>query len=299
MKLINQKSEYWSQKDLYKQIERCARVCYKSEDKITEDSAKKMVDRLIQSKHLAMLEHGTVYLELESSLQEPPNNIYEISHKYENNQYSKVVKNVDDGDIVHRYITTNLRVLVENHWEEDLEYLCMPNYDFHARRVTVHFVTNRQVANELVRHRTMSFAQESTRYCNYMNDKFGSELTFIEPCWMYKDAKQPLLIEAPQLIEAEEEFKNCLEVIEATYCTLISDGWKAQHAATILPNATKSEIVVTGFVEDWKYLLDLRALGTTGAPHPQMKELMIGVYEEFITRGYIKEHSATSDSADL
>lgn len=88
MKLINQKSEYWPQKDLYRQIERCARVCYKSEDKITEDSAKRMVDRLIQSKHLAMLEHGTVYLKREIYVGDDKYKRFETF--FEQNPYSKV-----------------------------------------------------------------------------------------------------------------------------------------------------------------------------------------------------------------
>lgn len=129
MKLINQKSEYWSQKDLYKQIERCARVCYKSENKITEDSAKKMVDRLINSKHLAMLEHGTVYLKREVDMGDSKYNIFETF--FEQNPYSKV-----SYDGAECYVTTNLRVIVENCLYEYMEYQCEPT-KFHDRRYTM------------------------------------------------------------------------------------------------------------------------------------------------------------------
>lgn len=127
---------------------------------------------------------------------------------------------------------------------------------------------------EFVRHRVFSFAQESTRYCNYTKDKFGNEITFIEPCWeMQEDEKELYIV--------------CLENMENAYNALISSGWTPQQARAILPNSLKTELVMTGFVEDWDHFCDLRARGTTGAPHPQAKELAEPLLTEFIKRGIL------------
>lgn len=269
---------------IYKQIERAGRVCYKSEDKITGDSAEAFVQRMIDSQHYAMLEHGTVYLAIPITTGHA--GFSEI--RYMNNKYSVVNKSKglcmkdelnDECDCW--CITTNYRVIVENGWQDDLEdYLCLPT-EFHAKRVTVHLTCNRQVTHELVRHRVMSFAQESTRYCNYTKGKFGGELTFIQPNWL---TEEPVLIEDPVYAEANAHFQWALEAIEHAYFDLIKANWKPQQAATILPNALKAEIVVTGFMDDWKHLFSLRVKGTTGAPHPQMLEVMKPVYDEFVKR---------------
>ena len=160
MKLIKPSFEILEQlpglEGLYKQIELAGRTCYKSEDKITEDSAKEFVDRMIKSGHGAMLEHGTVYLK---SKEIPTiNGFFSDLNKYANNKYSWTHL---ENDIL--YVTTNLRVLVENGWMDDLQYICEPT-EYHERRITVKFVCDRGVSHEFVRHRTMSFAQESTRY---------------------------------------------------------------------------------------------------------------------------------------
>src|SRR5574344_480236 len=163
---------------IYKQIELAGRHCYKSEDKITDTSAKEFVERMIKFNHVAMLEHGTVYLA--HPVEHSGSNTYQgIGNKYKDNKYSKV--NYDNWGT--RYITTNYRVLVENGWLKDLQYLCSPT-DLHERRTTVKFICDRGVSHEFIRHRVFSFAQESTRYCNYSKDKFDNELTFIIPCWI-------------------------------------------------------------------------------------------------------------------
>ena len=138
---------------MYKQIEMAGRTCYKSEDKITEDSAKEFVDRMIKSGHGAMLEHGTIYLH--STGQE--------LKKYYSNKYS-IVKYFSKNhvDEKHRgndgwYVTTNLRVLVENDWMDDLQYLCEPT-EYHERRITVKFVCDRGVSHEFVRHKMLCVA---------------------------------------------------------------------------------------------------------------------------------------------
>ena len=275
MKLIKPSFEILEQgytlDDVYKHIELCGRTCYKSTDKITVDSAKPFVDRLTKSKHYAMLEHGTIYLECSTDCcQGDTRNI--PLFRYHNNKYSKYLEHDYNA-----YVTTNLRVIAENDWWNDLQYICEPT-EFHAKKRTVRFVCNRQVSHEFVRHRVFSFAQESTRYCNYTKDKFGSELTFIEPCWDYKVTH-----------DMETDFLDCLQYIEDTYFTLIDKQWTAQEAATILPNALKTELIMTGFEDDWNHFFDLRARGTTGAPHPQAKELAEPLMKEFISRGWISE----------
>ena len=127
---------------------------------------------------------------------------------------------------------------------------------------------------EFVRHRVFSFAQESTRYCNYSKDKFGNEITFIEPCWGLDNF-------------AGDIFKVFLANAEKQYIHLVNQGWKAQEARAVLPNALKTELIMTGFIDDWNHFFDLRARGTTGAPHPQAKELAEPLMSEFITRKYI------------
>lgn len=288
MRLCKPSFKIWEQsvglEGVYKQIEKVGRVCYKSEDKITEDSAKPFVDRMIKSGHGAMLEHGTVYL----YIRRKGNESLEVD-RYLLNPYSKVVfsqsPNSRDMEI---YITTNLRVLVENGWLDDLQYICEPT-EYHERRVTVHFVCDRGVSHEFVRHRVMSFAQESTRYCNYSKDKFGNELTFIQPCWL-DDERLKLYGPYHTVIRdksPESIFIANLNNAERDYLDLIGLGWKPQEARAVLPNSLKTELVVTGFTSDWNHFFDLRARGTTGAPHPQAKELAEPLMREFIARKYI------------
>lgn len=169
MKLIKASAEIIPQglglEGIYKHIELAGRTCYKSLDKITEDSAKHFVDRMIKSGHGAMLEHGTVYLYLEYTSPLSDVNYLkttEIEHKHAKNKYSKVMSISPDYHKTQCYITTNLRVLVENNWLDDLEYLCEPT-EYHERRVTVKFVTDQGILREFTRHRVFSFAVESTR----------------------------------------------------------------------------------------------------------------------------------------
>lgn len=146
---------------IYKQIELAGRTCYKSEDRITETSAKAFVERMVASKHTAMLEHGTVYFAFPIEPMFPV--VSNGWRKYINNPYSKGFKDCVVNGQKCVAVTTNYRVLVENGWLEDLQYLCEPT-EYHDKRVTVHFVCDRAIANEFVRHRVFSFAQESTRY---------------------------------------------------------------------------------------------------------------------------------------
>lgn len=279
---------------IYKIIEQAGRVCYKSEDKITEDSAKEFVERMIKSGHGAMLEHGTVYLDVPNSAGD-----YDLVPFFASNPYSRVViKPLDDR--VHNYVTTNFRVIVENFAEEYipdiLQYLCEPT-EFHEKRITVHFVCDRSISHEFVRHRVMSFAQESTRYCNYSKDKFGNELTFILPPWvderqLGEQNSQELLIQMGSLSNPtytqedlnELYFLFSLASSEVQYFNLINNGWKPQQARAVLPNSLKTELVVTGFASDWEHFFELR---DAGSAHPQARELAHPLHMEFLRRNYL------------
>lgn len=170
-------------------IEQAGRVCYKSEDKITEASAPAFVAMLIKRGHEAMLEHGPA--------------------------------------------------------------------------ITVKFTVDRGVSHEMVRHRIASFAQESTRYCNYGSGKFGNEITVIEPMGL--------------TLEQMERWKLTCQWAEAGYLSLLEDGVLPQMARSVLPNSLKTEIIITANPREWRHILTLR---TADAAHPQMREVMIPLLSE-------------------
>lgn len=262
MRLIESKVELIEEKDPYKMIEIAGRTCYKSEDKMTEDSAKEFVDRMIKSGHGAMLEHGTVYLQLIGTYLDPEDSTisfgnYVVNH-YINSKYSKVKIIHDDEWKSNVYITTNLRVLVENNWLEDLKYQCDPT-EHHEKRITAKFTCDRGVSHEFVRHRVFSFAQESTRYCNYSKDKFSNELTFIKPSWWDELGTTH-----------KQDFELFLEHCEDQYLEFVGQGWRPQQARQVLPNALKTELVMTGFESDWEHFFELRC---SKAAHPDARKL--------------------------
>lgn len=181
--------------EILKKIEKVARVCYKSEDKITDGSAEKMVRALIKSNHTAMLEH----------------------------------------------------------------------FSF-----SVKFIVDRGVSHEIVRHRVASFAQESTRYCNYGSK--GGEITVIEPCYLGADVdnwNRKYTAWESACLEAEESYLLMLEV-----------GSTPQEARAVLPTSLKTEIVMTANLREWRHFFSLRACGATGKPHPQMLEVAVPLLQE-------------------
>ena len=306
MKLIKPSFEILEQlpglEGMYKQIELAGRTCYRSTDKITEDSAKEFVDRMIKSGHGAMLEHGTVYLKYETELVRGIQECDILFNKYKNNKFSiyntsRIEKR--NNTIIGGYVTTNLRVLVENDWMEDLQYICEPT-EYHERRHTVKFICDRGILAEFTRHRSMSFAAESTRYCNYSKDKFGNEITCILPPWLsendipkgfgytsddwgslicefYYEATEKGKSEGFN-IEPVRNFVFALQTSEQLYFSLLKEGWKAQEARSVLPNALKTDLVMTGFESDWKHFFELRC---PGSAHPQARELAIPLQEKF------------------
>lgn len=286
MKLIESSVQIIEEKDPYKMIELAGRTCYKSEDKITEDSAKEFVDRMIKLGHGAMLEHGTIYLTLDG---EDPN-----LRKIQNNPYTKVniipYEVLTEGNYTisyKAYITTNLRVLIENNLKELLCYQVEPT-EHHEKRITAKFICDRGVSHEFVRHRVFSFAQESQRYCNYNKDKFNNELTFIKPTWLdiptgdytYWDGDwcdiDNMKIQLPSDNGVADNFLWCLNNAGMQYRLLINKGLKPQEARGVLPNATKTELVMTGFESDWEGFFKLRC---SGAAHPDAKKLADELYK--------------------
>lgn len=274
MKLIESSVQIIKEKDPYKMIELAGRTCYKSEDKITEDSAKEFVDRMIKLGHGAMLEHGTIYLRIRETVNGnvPPAMLY--WRDCANQKYSKVYTQLESDSPYSAnykvlYVTTNLRVLVENNRIDDLEYQCEPT-EYHERRITVKFICDRGVSHEFVRHRVFSFAQESTRYCNYSKDKFGNEITFIKPSWIGESIDS--LNQEFRDTDRDDTsiFIRALRNAEEEYFTLLNNGWKPQQARQVLPNATKTELVMTGFESDWEGFFKLRC---SGAAHPDAKKL--------------------------
>lgn len=176
--------------EILKRIEKAGRTCYKSEDRITEESAKVFVRKLIERGHESVLEHESI---------------------------------------------------------------------------TVRFVCDRGISHEIVRHRLASYSQESTRYCNYGNDRFGSEITFIKPCF-FKEAKG-----------AYCSWYNTMDFAECAYFDMLEDGCTPQEARSVLPNSTKTEVVMTANLREWRHFLKLR---TAKAAHPQMRELTVPLLHE-------------------
>lgn len=293
---------------IYKQIERAARICYHSTDKITEDSAKPFVDRLINSKHLAMCEHATIYL-LRESTGETLREWGTMADKYIKNPYSKV-ETYDNGKNVNLAITTNLRVLLENDWMDDLQYLCEPT-EHHKRRYTLACTTALHCYKDITRHRVFSFAIESSRFCNYSKGKFGGRLTFIKPTWCnipYGEYKWKIDengcpkpdgwdYTTEDIEGADIVIMAQLGIIEYAYSILTDEyKWQAQQAAEVLPQCIKGDMIITGFEDDWRHLLDLRYKGATGAPHPMVKELATLMKEELEKQGFIYDSETNKES---
>lgn len=184
--------------DILKKIEKAGRTCYKSEQKITKDSAREFVKKILTSGHESVIEH---------------------------------------------------------------------------EKVTVRVICDRGVSHEIVRHRIASYSQESTRYCNYSKDKFGSEITVIEPFfWRTGGNKNK---------EKYAVWKKCMEDAERAYFKLLELGASPQEARSVLPNSLKTEIVITMNLREWRHFFKLR---TSSAAHPQMREIARPLLAEFKKR---------------
>lgn len=255
MKIIKPYVEIIPQCDGYegmlKHIELCGRVCYKSEDKISDKSANSFVEMLKARGHLSVLEHGTVYLHTYSiEVRSTP-----FAKVFD---YARVMKETSGYTIA-----TNYRLAYESG--------LIPNIDDSIvnapiKRVTARFVLPIAISREFIRHRAFSFSEQSTRYCNYSKDKFGNELTFIEPYWW------------DDCIDERLEFLQSCDMAEKMYLRMIKRGMTPQFARDVLPLATKTELIMTGFVDDWKNFFKQRCAESA---HPQARELANNLKELF------------------
>ena len=283
---------------MYKAAELPGRICYGSQDKIAPGTAEKFCNGLMKSNHGAPLEHGTVYLKAEDEYYYFGNPL----DKYRDNPYSKL-KSINGT----KYVTTNLRVLFEHNWLEDLEkYWCEPT-KFHEKRVQVRFTVDRFTGEEFLRHRVASFNRESTRYVLFTKEKFGGgSIKYIIPVWMLDETSRKeievnqdlnIVDFCQQIIDHEEGHGSMTDVFawmfalkacEWSYCKLTNDfGWKAEQARTVLPCAISSPLIKTASLTDWVHFFNLRAIGTTGKPHPQAFELADPLLKDFIDRRFV------------
>lgn len=257
--------------NVFKHIEIVGRTCYNSSDKITPDSAQKFVQNLVQRGHGAMLEHGTIYMLVKNATQGDYD--YERAQFYTTNPYSFVNQVNESRGAVSFYITTNYRVIVENGREDDITNYSINPQPQHAKRRTLRIICDRGISHELVRHRVFSFAQQSTRYCNYSKSKYGHEITFIRPPW-YQTAVslEEGSISPDQSTELHRFaiWKDMCLTAENAYLRLIELGETPQQARSVLPNSLATEIIMTGTEDQWRGFLKLRE---DKAAHPQAQEI--------------------------
>lgn len=297
MKIINAQASVLVENDPLKKIEKCGRVCYKSEDKITEDSAEKFVANIIKRGHEAVLEHTSFIFQVSYNVYEDlREKVMFVENRYPVKMYLRFTDS--DGYVV----SGNVRA-----WRDFFCFAGVPPYmndfveanpilfsefksDFpfnlRGRKwsirqisvndlvstyqrlvhedVSVKFICDRGVTHEIVRHRPASFCQESTRYCNYRNGKFGGEITVIKPCFFKENSTRYL-----------NWFVAC-ESAETAYNAILEDGGTPQEARDVLPNSLKTELIMTAPLMEWCHFFNLRM---SPAAHPQMQEVASYAYD--------------------
>lgn len=247
MRIENHSVEDYTQQgyqleDIYKQIERCGRICYQSEDKITDDSYFNFVKRMENNKHYSVLEHGTVYLQINEFT---TRSMWSVK-KYEENEYSVVNANYDNLE-GRFFVSTNLRVLLENGWLEDLRYLCAPT-QYHTKRYSFKVHTSIGTSREFNRHRCLSVSEQSTRYCNFSKNKHGKKIRFIKPYWFDNVNGY-----------ARDIWQQHMKIATFDYMKLCKFDLPAQAARSVLPLDTATNVVYTAFEHDWEKVLKLRS----------------------------------------
>ena len=296
MKLIKQSFEILEQKDFtikgIKQfVERCARVSYKSEDKMTDTSYEKFVGILESRDHARPLEFGTVHLKM-NALDFNKIRSTLCLNKIYNDQW---IKHYYVGDVT--YVTTNYRYYLNilEIFPKVEKFFTEEDNEYYPKRYTVHMILDRGVMDEFRTHVGLSHLAESTRYCNYSKHKFGNEVTFIKPCWLniplgdYGIASLP----GDNILGLEDDtrvFINSLLDAEDCYMTLLGQGWTPQQARSVLPLGIKSELISCGFEDAWENFMRRRSpkYGDPGA-HPMAAEIADKLCEEFLKKGFIDE----------
>lgn len=179
----------------------------------------------------------------------------------------------------YAYVTMNYRHIFENDWLDDLKYICEPT-QYHKKRISVRAIIPIGISREFIRHRSMSFAEMSTRYCNFSKDKFNNCIEFVEPNWFSSCTGA----------EAKDLFiQNCIQS-EYNYMELIKSGLKPQEARDVLPLSTKTELIITGFVSDWESIFNLRCAKSA---HPMAQEVANLIKNEFIKNKFIEEKAVS------
>lgn len=260
-KVVNLTPANYSLESVKKHIELCGRTCYCSEDKINDTSAEKFVNMLKSNHHMSVLEHGTVYLDM------PMDDNYSAMH----NPYSVVNFYLDEDGFERIAMTTNYRVILENNLDEEFKlYSISIPTNYHEKRYTFRITCSRAIANEIVRHRQMSYSQESTRYCNYSKNKFGGNLTFIKPEWLSENAFEVgnKSGDVSYLDKAESSYLNFLIDSEVSYLDLIKENIKPENARGVLPLDLKTDLVITGTKSQWDAFFKLRCAKSA---HPDIQ----------------------------
>ena len=299
MKLIKQSFQFVNQKgftlkDIYKHIEYCARISYKSQDKITDDSYEKFVNMLEKRDHARPLEFGTVHLKMTSlDFQKFIHSLLTVGMI--NNIWLNHYHSYNEDTV---YITTNYRYYLDivKCFPNVKEYFTEEDNEYYPKRYTVHMILNRGVMDEFRTHVGLSHLAESTRYCNYSKDKFNNEITFVIPDWVdsikegtyTKDYEFPPMWGHDNWIDSEWFYAMC--EAEKTYLTMTREYLTPQQAREVLPLSVKSELISCGFKEAWENFMRRRSpkYGDPGA-HPMAAEIADKLCEEFLKRGFIDE----------
>lgn len=294
IKVITPTVEVWHQENytldaIWKHIARCTRVCYQSVKRFPEDDDYDFLVRTIfrshnvvkygipreeQIKcHLSVCEHGTIHFKFPIFLDRAA---AIFNCVYRGNKYTRW-RIVND----YAYVTTNMRVFIENNRMEDLEFIdTTPNCPYYYARPTISFITDIGVSRELNRHRCHSVSEESTRYCAYDKDKFGNDITIAKVPWITDDEYKERLPDQDKLLcdwDAIDWYIHALSTCNVAYKKLRELGWTAQQARQVLPLSTKTQVVHTADIFDWQHWIALRADDVSGKAHPCIKEVALQV----------------------
>lgn len=313
MKIIEPSTEELFNPNPQKHIEFIARTCYKSEDKITEDSNKVMCKNLYKNKHWAMLEHFIFIYKINKTINFKSNFVEILSAEKYIDVTEQIIINERRTilsfnarsllDLIikykdHEQILNDLIMLIEkivydydcdeifgnrfkkvdhdNFIKIDDVTILTPIEQFIHGWHSIKFVCDRGISHEIVRHRVASFAQESTRYCNYSKDKYGKEITVIKPFYLKDGSDNP-----NNEMVAWGVWKRAIENSEKSYFEMLDLGCTAQEARAVLPNSLKTELIMTAKNYEWNHFFELRA---DKPAHPQIKELVIPLLIDFTNR---------------
>ena len=275
--IVNQKG--FSIKDIKKHIEYCARISYKSQDRMTDTSYEKFVNMLEKRDHARPLEFGTVHLQMYISDFHKLRDTLCINNMW-NDQW---IKYHYVGKLT--YVTTNYRYYLDiaKCLPNVKEYFTEEDNEYYPKRYTVHFITSRGIMDEFRTHVGLSHLAESSRYCSYDKNRFGNELTFIIPNWVNTNCSNK---EQEGLSVASIEWSTAMLDAEASYMNLIKMGCTAQEAREVLPLSVKSELISCGFEDAWENFFYRRCAKDA---HPMAREIAIPLQEKFKELNYVNQ----------